>query len=171
MKFPHDVFNKAWEMGLVNCHIPEEYGGLGLHTIEACVINEELAYGCSGCVTAIEANSLAQMPVILAGSEAIKKKVLLVARVLHAHRELHALARAPHTYPACLPCCLRAKFQYLGRMTEAPLKCAYGVSEAGAGSDVAAIKTKAEKQEALLQTSKTSPDRGSSARAQTRHHD
>ena len=36
--------------------------------------------------------------------------------------------------------------QYLGRMTEAPLKCAYGVSEAGAGSDVAAIKTKAEKQ-------------------------
>jgi acyl-CoA dehydrogenase len=75
MKFPHDVFNKAWEMGLANCHIPEEYGGLGLHTIEACVINEELAYGCSGCVTAIEANSLAQMPVILAGSDAIKKKV------------------------------------------------------------------------------------------------
>ena len=32
--------------------------------------------------------------------------------------------------------------QYLGRMTEAPLKCAYGVSEAGAGSDVAAIRTK-----------------------------
>jgi len=108
MKFPHAIFDKAWEMGLVNCHIPEAYGGLGLHTIEACVINEELAYGCSGVTTAIEANSLAQMPVILAGSEAIKKK-------------------------------------YLGRMTEAPLKCAYGVSEAGAGSDVAAIRTKAEK--------------------------
>ena len=47
--------------------------------------------------------------------------------------------------------------QYLGRMTEAPLKCAYGVSEAGAGSDVAAIKTKAEKQEALskVNTSKS----------------
>ena len=88
--------------------VTQAYGGLGLHTIEACVINEELAYGCSGCVTAIEANSLAQMPVILAGSDAIKKK-------------------------------------YLGRMTEAPLKCAYGVSEAGAGSDVAAIRTKAEK--------------------------
>jgi alkylation response protein AidB-like acyl-CoA dehydrogenase len=28
MKFPHDVFDKAWEMGLANCHIPEEYGGL-----------------------------------------------------------------------------------------------------------------------------------------------
>ena len=42
-------------------------------------------------------------------------------------------------------------------MTDAPLKCAYGVSEAGAGSDVAAIKTKAEKQEALskVNTSKS----------------
>jgi acyl-CoA dehydrogenase len=30
-------------------------------------------------------------------------------------------------------------------MTEAPLKCAYGVSEAGAGSDVAAAKTRAVK--------------------------
>ncbi len=108
MKFPHEIFDQAWELGLVNAHIPEAYGGLGLHTIEACVINEELAYGCSGVSTAIEANSLAQMPVILAGSDAIKKK-------------------------------------YLGRMSEAPIKCAYGVSEAGAGSDVAAIKTRAEK--------------------------
>lgn len=71
-------------MGLVNCHIPEAYGGIGLHTIEACVINEELAYGCSGCVTAIEANSLAQMPVILAGSDAIKKKVPC-SFLLHVH--------------------------------------------------------------------------------------
>eukprot|EP00614_Pseudopedinella_elastica_P017459 CAMPEP_0172644520 /NCGR_PEP_ID=MMETSP1068-20121228/239249_1 /TAXON_ID=35684 /ORGANISM="Pseudopedinella elastica, Strain CCMP716" /LENGTH=483 /DNA_ID=CAMNT_0013458719 /DNA_START=19 /DNA_END=1468 /DNA_ORIENTATION=+ len=109
MKFPHEIFNQAWELGLVNAHIPEAYGGLGLHTIEACVINEELAYGCSGCSTAIEANSLAQMPVILAGSDALKKS-------------------------------------YLGRMTEAPLKCAYAVSEAGAGSDVAAIKTAAKKE-------------------------
>ena len=31
-------------------------------------------------------------------------------------------------------------------MTEEPLKCAYGVNEAGAGSDVAAIQTRAEKQ-------------------------
>lgn len=93
---------------MVNAHIPAAYGGLGLHTVEACVINEELAYGCSGCSTAVEANTLAQMPLILAGSEFIKKK-------------------------------------YLGPMTEQPLKCAYGVSEAGAGSDVAAIKTRAVK--------------------------
>jgi len=40
------------------------------------VITEELAYGCTGIQTAIEANSLAQAPVILAGSEAVKKKYL-----------------------------------------------------------------------------------------------
>ena len=90
MKFPHDVFDKAWEMGLANCHIPEEYGGLGLHTIEACVINEELAYGCSGCTTAIEANSLAQMPVILAGSDAIKKKVLLLEPPSKSHQSIRS---------------------------------------------------------------------------------
>lgn len=33
MAFPHDVFEKAWKLGLVNAHIPQEYGGLGLHTV------------------------------------------------------------------------------------------------------------------------------------------
>ncbi|NWI77048.1 ACADM protein, partial [Dryoscopus gambensis] len=83
-------------------------GGLGLGTFETCLITEELAYGCTGVQTAIEANSLGQMPVIIAGNEHQQKK-------------------------------------YLGRMTEEPLMCAYCVTEPGAGSDVAGIKTKAEK--------------------------
>ena len=29
-EFPSAVFDKAWELGLVNTHIPEEYGGMGL---------------------------------------------------------------------------------------------------------------------------------------------
>lgn len=33
-------------------------GGLGLGSFEACLITEELAYGCTGVQTAIEANSL-----------------------------------------------------------------------------------------------------------------
>lgn len=36
----------------------------------------ELAYGCTGIQTAIEANGLAEAPVIVAGSEEIKKKYL-----------------------------------------------------------------------------------------------
>jgi acyl-CoA dehydrogenase len=30
MKFPQDIFTKAWELGLINTRIPEAYGGLGL---------------------------------------------------------------------------------------------------------------------------------------------
>lgn len=36
MAFPHDVFEKAWKLGLVNAHIPQQYGGLGLHTVSCC---------------------------------------------------------------------------------------------------------------------------------------
>ena len=37
------------------------------------------------------------------------------------------------------------KKRYLTRLMEEPIMCAYGVTEPGAGSDVAGIKTKAEK--------------------------
>ena len=47
MEFPRPIFDKAWELGLVNTHIPEEYGGLGLGCVEGCLIGEELAYGCT----------------------------------------------------------------------------------------------------------------------------
>ncbi len=61
---------------LVNTHVPESCGGLGLGCFSNVVIQEELAYGCTGMMTAIEANSLASMPVIISGSEAQKKKYL-----------------------------------------------------------------------------------------------
>ena len=47
MEFPRPIFDKAWELGLVNTHIPEEFGGLGLGCLEGCLIGEELAYGCT----------------------------------------------------------------------------------------------------------------------------
>jgi len=34
-------------------------GGPGLGILDGCVVTEELAYGCTGIQTAIEANSLA----------------------------------------------------------------------------------------------------------------
>ena len=34
------------------------------------MIGEELAYGCTGIMTAMEANGLAEAPVIIAGNEA-----------------------------------------------------------------------------------------------------
>jgi len=76
MEFPQEVFNKAWELGLVNTHVPEECGGLGLGCFEGVLIGEELAYGCTGIMTAMEANGLAAAPVILAGTPEQKKKYL-----------------------------------------------------------------------------------------------
>lgn len=107
-EYPWDVIKKAHGLGLINMHIPKEQGGLDLGIFDTCLVTEELAYGCTGIQTAIEANSLGQMPVIIAGNKAQKDK-------------------------------------YLGRMLEEPLMCAYCVTEPGAGSDVAGIKTKAVK--------------------------
>lgn len=76
MQYPTEVFNKAWELGLVNTHIPEDYGGLGLGCTEGVIIGEELAYGCTGIMTAMEANGLAEAPVIIAGTHEQKQKYL-----------------------------------------------------------------------------------------------
>lgn len=107
--FPKELIKEAHELGLMNTHIPEQFGGAGLGILDAVIVGEELAYGCSGVFTAMAANDLAQMPVILAGNDAQKKK-------------------------------------YLGRCIDAPISVSYGVTEPGAGSDVAGIKTRAEKQ-------------------------
>jgi len=76
MAFPRPIFDKAWELGLVNTHIPEECGGLGLGCLEGVIIGEELAYGCTGIMTAMEANGLAEAPVIIAGTHEQKAKYL-----------------------------------------------------------------------------------------------
>ncbi|KAJ2865325.1 hypothetical protein GGI22_001524 [Coemansia erecta] len=75
-EYPMDVIKQAWELGLVNTHIPTAYGGIGLGVFDATLVSEQLAYGCTGIQTAIEANSLAEAPVILAGNDAQKKKYL-----------------------------------------------------------------------------------------------
>jgi len=75
-RFPMDVFEEAWNVGLVNPTCPADYGGAGMGELENALICEELAYGCSGIQTSILANGLALTPVKLAGSEEQKKKYL-----------------------------------------------------------------------------------------------
>ncbi|CAN5637393.1 acyl-CoA dehydrogenase family protein [soil metagenome] len=107
-EFPKEICQRAWQQGLMNTHIPEEYGGLGLGVLDGCLIAEEIASGCTGIGTAMEANNLAEAPVILSGSEEQKK-------------------------------------EFLKPMTEELQFAAYCVTEPGAGSDVAGIKTTAVK--------------------------
>lgn len=75
-EFPMEVLQEAWELGLINTHIPENYGGLGLGVLDGVVLAEENAWGCTGVSTIIEANTLAEAPVIVAGNEEQKKKYL-----------------------------------------------------------------------------------------------
>jgi acyl-CoA dehydrogenase len=75
-EFPHPIAEKAREIGLMNCIIPEEYGGIGLGALEECLIAEELAHGCMGISLAVMANNLAIVPTKLAGSEEQKEKYL-----------------------------------------------------------------------------------------------
>ncbi|KAK7580263.1 hypothetical protein V9T40_000892 [Parthenolecanium corni] len=106
--YPWEIIKKAHEIGILNLHIPTELGGLDFSTFDGCLLAEEFAYGCSGVKTAMEASTLGQTPVYIAGNPEQKKK-------------------------------------YLGRLVEEPLVAAYCVTEPNAGSDVSAIKTKAEK--------------------------
>ncbi|WFD01121.1 medium-chain acyl-CoA dehydrogenase [Malassezia yamatoensis] len=76
MEYPWEVIKKAHEVGLVNTHVPEAFGGIGLGLTECALISEELAYGCSGIQTAIEANGLAEAPVLVAGNDQQKAKYL-----------------------------------------------------------------------------------------------
>jgi acyl-CoA dehydrogenase len=74
--WPQAILEKAWELGLMNSHIPEEYGGPGVSYLEGALIEEELSWGCSGIATSIGANGLATAPLALAGSEELKKQYL-----------------------------------------------------------------------------------------------
>ena len=74
--WPQDIIEKAWEIGLMNTHIAEEYGGPGLDFLSGCLIEEEMGWGCSGIGTSLMANGLAATPVALGGSEELKKEYL-----------------------------------------------------------------------------------------------
>jgi acyl-CoA dehydrogenase len=74
--WPRAIIEKAWEVGLMNAHIPAEYGGAGASSMDGVLIEEELGWGCSGIGTTISCNGLASAPVLLGGSEAVKKTYL-----------------------------------------------------------------------------------------------
>jgi acyl-CoA dehydrogenase len=104
--FPEEIIKKAWELGLMNVYIPERYGGIGLSSFDGVLIEEELAWGCSGIETSVTCNGLATTPLLLAGSEELKRR-------------------------------------YLERLTQEPRLASFCLTEPDAGSDVAAIKTRA----------------------------
>ncbi|WP_205697297.1 acyl-CoA dehydrogenase family protein [Conexibacter sp. SYSU D00693] len=72
--WPQKIIEKAHEVGLMNTHAPEQYGGPGLGYLDGCIIEEELAWGCSGIQTSLGANGLASAPVALGGSDEVQRE-------------------------------------------------------------------------------------------------
>jgi acyl-CoA dehydrogenase len=75
-EYPWPIIRKAQKAGLLSSNVPEAYGGPGLGVLEECIINEELAWACSGVQTVIMLNNLAAWPIILAGSADQKERFL-----------------------------------------------------------------------------------------------
>ena len=74
--WPEEILKKAWELGIMNSHIPEEYGGPGAAYFDGALIEEELGWGCSGIGTSIGANGLAAGPILIAGTDEQKREWL-----------------------------------------------------------------------------------------------
>src|SRR4051812_43474068 len=69
MTHPVDVIANAHDVGLMNVHVPAEYGGLGLGAFDGMLVGEEINWGCTGIGTSIGANGLGAGPVIIAGTD------------------------------------------------------------------------------------------------------
>ncbi|HEX2903849.1 MAG TPA: acyl-CoA dehydrogenase [Jatrophihabitans sp.] len=105
-EFPYDVLEALTRAGFHATHIPEEYGGVGADSLATVLVIEEVARVCASSSLIPAVNKLGTMPVILSGSEELKKQVLTPV----ANGE--------------------AMFSY-------------ALSERGAGSDAAAMRTRA----------------------------
>ncbi len=75
-EFPREIIRKAWELGFASAAIPTEYGGIGLSSLDICLVTEEVAWACAGFATSITCNDLGLMPIVIAGSDEQKKEWL-----------------------------------------------------------------------------------------------
>lgn len=75
-EFPAEILRKAHAAGLLQCHVPEQYGGAGQGLFALCLIAEELGAGCTGVSTSILVNYLGTSTVLLFGDDAQKQRYL-----------------------------------------------------------------------------------------------
>lgn len=73
-EWPKEIYDKAIEMQLHSLEVPEEYGGPGLDRVSVAALIEQMAIADAGFATTISASGLGMKPVLIAGSEELKKK-------------------------------------------------------------------------------------------------
>jgi len=67
-EFPREVIRQSWELGLASTVIPVEHGGVGLSSLDCCLVIEEIAWGCAGIATSVMCSDLGLTPILVAGS-------------------------------------------------------------------------------------------------------
>ena len=75
-EFPYDVLAALTRAGFTAVHIPEEYGGAGADSLATAILIEEIARVCASSSLIPAVNKLGTMPIILSGSDALKKQIL-----------------------------------------------------------------------------------------------
>jgi alkylation response protein AidB-like acyl-CoA dehydrogenase len=105
-EFPQASFDALAAADFAAPHIAEEFGGAGADALATCLVIEEVARACASSSLIPSVNKLGTMPIILAGSEELKKK-------------------------------------YLSPVAAGAAMFSYCLSEPEAGSDAAAMKTRA----------------------------
>lgn len=73
-EFPAGLIKEGHALGLINLTLPAELGGSGLSLFDACLVIEEIAWGCSGFATSMVANDLALTPIVIGGTLEQKRK-------------------------------------------------------------------------------------------------
>lgn len=74
---PTELINRMrQELGINGLVVPEEYGGLGLGSVEQCIITEEMSRGCLGIALCFGYTGLGMLPILKGATHEQKKKWL-----------------------------------------------------------------------------------------------
>ena len=75
-KYPHEIMDKAAEMGLLAPHVPVEYGGVGYSSVENAILTEELFAADPGIGLCVSSAGFGAEALMEFGTDAQKERVL-----------------------------------------------------------------------------------------------
>ena len=108
--FPKETIQRAGELGFCGLYSPESEGGLGLSRLDASVIFEQLAMGCTTTTAMLTIHNMATWMIATWGSDEVRAR-------------------------------------WCPSLVTGEQLASYCLTEPGAGSDAASLKTKAEKKQ------------------------
>ena len=75
-RYPQEAHDALVASDFFAPHIPEEYDGVGADALATCIVIEEVARVCASSSLIPAVNKLGSMPIIIAGSEDLKRRYL-----------------------------------------------------------------------------------------------